>query len=645
MKRHRITKILATVLLFGNGIFAQVDPEMVKLGEMADAMGTEVTFLQDTPVIDGLLDKNLKSLPVRLFPLVYKRKNDKLSPVSFRMAYGMNFFYLYIEAEAEHLTFTDRAWRNGDGFVLLIAAPKPDNGPTDEYYELACSAVNRPELEWTRRIFAGINLDKIFVRTGSAIKLEFREGNGKISFELLLPWKEIVPYHPLISAAMGFNLSFTKATEPCGGEATACYQLVDDLLAPKEKRIYARLKFQKPEVTGKPQIFVGFREGHIIPGAPIHVTIAAVSPAPLADTIRVSIQKESAKINEHLMEKVKFDQGITIRGIAFATNLKPDNGYTIKWDSSANPFCSGVYPLVVMSEFDQSILGKKLLAAQRFLSKSSLATLQFQVAELSGQMKRIKEYETGNDEYLAADPLLKAIAASEQGTDPFRSKTGYLRKAYRSKLDNTLQPYMVYLPENFDAKKHPLFVWLHGSFGNEKEIIGMETMVPKEFIILGPYGRGPNNGFDLEHAQEDIAEALEAVREDYPVDDAKIIISGFSMGGYGVYRTFYETPKKFKAAAVFCGLPHMSTIVHPDESPTPNFLNEQKLTMFKNLPMFIYHGEKDLNAPFALTRQLVEKLKSAGAKVEFVTEPEKGHAEPSKETLKLFYDWLENVIK
>ncbi len=61
--------------------------------------------------------------------------------------------------------------------------------------------------------------------------------------------------------------------------------------------------------------------------------------------------------------------------------------------------------------------------------------------------------------------------------------------------------------------------------------------------------------------------------------------------------------------------------------------------------MFIYHGEKDLNAPFTLTKELVEKLKRAGAKIEFITEPEKGHAEPSEENLKIFYNWLKNIIK
>ena len=34
-----------------------------------------------------------------------------------------------------------------------------------------------------------------------------------------------------------------------------------------------------------------------------------------------------------------------------------------------------------------------------------------------------------------------------------------------------------------------------------------------------------------------------------------------------------------------------------------------------------------------------------GANVQFITEPGKGHGEPSKENLKKYYSWVKNVIK
>ena len=54
--------------------------------------------------------------------------------------------------------------------------------------------------------------------------------------------------------------------------------------------------------------------------------------------------------------------------------------------------------------------------------------------------------------------------------------------------------------------------------------------------------------------QEDIREAIADVCRHYPIDRSNIVLAGFSMGGYGVYRTHYETPGMYKALAVFCGI-------------------------------------------------------------------------------------------
>jgi predicted esterase len=50
-----------------------------------------------------------------------------------------------------------------------------------------------------------------------------------------------------------------------------------------------------------------------------------------------------------------------------------------------------------------------------------------------------------------------------------------------------------------------------------------------------------------------------------------------------------------------------------------------------------------MNCPFELTQELIEKLKTAGANVEFVTEAT-GHSSPSDNSLKLFHNWLEGIV-
>ena len=116
------------------------------------------------------------------------------------------------------------------------------------------------------------------------------------------------------------------------------------------------------------------------------------------------------------------------------------------------------------------------------------------------------------------------------------------------------------------------------------------------------------------------------------------------MGGYGVFRTNWETPGKYKALVVFSGGPNMGQMFSRGK-PSPNFLDEENLTVFKDLPIFIHHGKKDLNAPFKATFEMVEKLKKAGANVEFIADPDKGHEAPSKVNREEYFLWIKRVIE
>lgn len=252
--------------------------------------------------------------------------------------------------------------------------------------------------------------------------------------------------------------------------------------------------------------------------------------------------------------------------------------------------------------------------------------------------------ETCLTERFNAETVHRMLSAVERGADPFDGKRGSLRKAYRSKVDNTLQPYVVYLPQEMEpGKRYPLFVFLHGSASSETTIQGFRALIPEGCIALGPFGRGPSKGFSKDHAQDDIAEAIDAVRSENPVDSTRIMLAGFSMGGYGVYRTFHESPSKFRGLAIFSGGPSMGNRYAPDANP-PDFKDEKNLKIFRGMPVFVFHGERDLNVPIADTKELVAKLRSAGARVEFFVDPAKGHELPGRDGLDAFARWSAGVV-
>lgn len=601
----------------------------------------EVNFLSKAPVIDGVLDKELESLPERQFTFISRMKTDSAVSITYRIAYGTEFFYVYIEADAEHLTYRDRAFQNGDGFLLLICKPQQNNYPTDEFYELACSEVNEPDRVWQRHIFWNYNVYKLFTLTSMDTKLEAYEGNGKISYELIIPWTDLKPYHPWLSDEIGFNLTFCKAVEPKG---QVWYQVVDDNSGAEfKKRLYTTLRFQKPVLEGGPQTFISLKEGHITEGQTLNAVAVTVSNETFIENLNVFLGTgEMLRGGE--IKSYECNPGITINKIPLNTTQLIDGAYTIHWISE-NKLNLGSPGFSVLSVFDEKELNYRLEKNKKYLSKGSYSTMQFMIKELKEKIESLKIYETCASERINLVKLLRMINLMDRNIDPFEGKPGLVRKAYRSKIDNTLQPYTIYLPENFDKnKKYPLMVFLHGSASDETNIGGFLSLVPKGFIAVGPFGRGKSNAFSKDNAQDDIAEVIKAVGEDYSIDTSRILLTGFSMGGYGVYRTFYETPKKYRAIAIFSGAPNIGSHYAP-ANMAPDFTDEKYLTAFSNFPIFIFHGEKDLNVSLQTTIAFAEKLKKIGAQVELQIEPGKGHSQPGKEIIDVYMKWVESVMK
>jgi dipeptidyl aminopeptidase/acylaminoacyl peptidase len=276
----------------------------------------------------------------------------------------------------------------------------------------------------------------------------------------------------------------------------------------------------------------------------------------------------------------------------------------------------------------------------------SFHSLLFQVETLAERKARLSPDWTCASLRVEMARCLDWVGQAEKGVDILARQTGTLRRAFRSDVDGTLQPYTVHLPADFDpARTYPLLVFLHGSERDDRalaEHLGYVTT--DDFITLAPKGRGTSNAYTVDHAQEDIQEAVADVCRHYPIDRSKVVLTGFSMGGYGVYRTHYETPGTYKALAVFCGIPDLANErVVPEGQP--DFLQDKYLVPFKDVPMFVFHGTADRNAPLEKTVQAVGKLEAAGARVEFVAQEGAGHDAPNPEHIAQYHRWLGAIIE
>ena len=165
---------------------------------------------------------------------------------------------------------------------------------------------------------------------------------------------------------------------------------------------------------------------------------------------------------------------------------------------------------------------------------------------------------------IARTLLVKGQERTEQlrkGSAPWTRATGVVIRGHRSRLDGSVQPYAVRLPDDWRPGAGPsrrLDVSLLGrsdkrtelTFIADRESRGNE-IVPAGALVLTPYGRFCNA---TKFAGEvDVFEALAAVRAAYPVDEDRIIVRGFSMGGASTWHLAVHHPGIWAAASPGAG--------------------------------------------------------------------------------------------
>ena len=181
-----------------------------------------------------------------------------------------------------------------------------------------------------------------------------------------------------------------------------------------------------------------------------------------------------------------------------------------------------------------------------------------------------------------AEACVKEIAA---GRDPLRDRRGLLQKAFRSRIDSSLQPYTVYVPATYDGKTpRPLLVLLHGSGGDQWEIPQAaanldgrsvfagaleQDRIESNFLMCAPLARGPSGYVHI--AEVDILQMLDEVQRDYLVDADRIYVLGWSMGGAGAFLMASRFPDRFAAIMPVAGSADPSLIENARYVPCWNY--------------------------------------------------------------------------
>ncbi len=610
----RKTVILIIAILFSFAIFPQEN----------------VAFLTKTPVIDGNLDKKISRHNLKSFPDVYK-SNDEIEDIDVKyfLGYNSEFLYIYIEADANEIIYRDRGYQNGDGFHITIGKAKDDGSETDEFYVFGFSPAN----DWSNKMRWYYNIDLSMAILPDNVLFETAEQNGKISFELLLPWTVAKPYHPYINANIAFNLCFVKAVNE--NDKIFYFITTDERMQSEQaKRKYVKLDFD--EATNEGKIFAMPSRFNMSENKELEIQFAGFFNNLTQTKIVVKVLNEEKEEIHTENLKLKFEKGLSVISESLK-GFKPDPGnYFIKIFDDEVLISENL--ISVFESFDINSVRSLLIENKSNINKGTYNTLQFYLNELETEINNLKYYESSKDIAKQIEKIKINIKSIEQNIDPFFNLTGTYRRAFLSEIDNTYRPYSIYLPQDYNPnEKYPLLVYLHGS-GEDDRTLFRANFIKDGFIVLAPNGRGTSNCFATNEAQIDIREAIEDVIENFNVNTEKIILSGFSMGGYGVYRTFYEYPHKFSALAIISGHPDLARKWRNENGI--NFLDEDLAKLFYDIPMFIYHGKQDLNCPFDLTERMVKMIRNHNDKIEFIIDENEGHGSMSEGNRQIYFNWL-----
>ena len=182
--------------------------------------------------------------------------------------------------------------------------------------------------------------------------------------------------------------------------------------------------------------------------------------------------------------------------------------------------------------------------------------------------------------------------------------------------------FLFYRPKGVDAsKKAPLLVYLHGLVRRGRNIDSLRIVgkwmlfanVEKQKIVLvipqcdmdpkgGKKGSGRWNAGDVNLL-------VEYLKKNHKVDENRIYLAGYSMGAFGTWACAVSYPKTFAAIA---------TVAGGGDPRTAGTI--------KHLPIWVFHGKKDTRVPHKSSEDMVEALKSAGARnVKFTSYPDQGH--------------------
>jgi len=203
--------------------------------------------------------------------------------------------------------------------------------------------------------------------------------------------------------------------------------------------------------------------------------------------------------------------------------------------------------------------------------------------------------------------------ALAEGRAPWTAQHGLVVRGYVSKIDGSVQPYGLVVPPSYTdrtAGRYRLDLWFHGRNEPLSEVNFLEerrtqpgTFTPPDTIVLHPYGRYCNASKFA--GEVDAFEAIESVSRRYRVDEDRVSVRGFSMGGASAWHMAVHHADRWFAANPGAGFSETPQFLQSFQGETlkPTWYEEKLWNLYdcdkvaanlRQVPTVAYSGELDI---------------------------------------------------
>jgi predicted esterase len=201
-----------------------------------------------------------------------------------------------------------------------------------------------------------------------------------------------------------------------------------------------------------------------------------------------------------------------------------------------------------------------------------------------------------------------------------------------------MRPQPDFIHEFVPGKSERTLLLLHGTGGNERDLIPFGRELDPDASLLSPRGKVLENGMprffrrlaegvfdldDLKKRTNELADFVTSAAKHYEIDSKNIVAVGYSNGANIATSMLLLRPEVLSAAILFRAMVPLT----PDQQPS-----------LSSKSVFISAGAFDPIVPISETKALGEMLRAAGADVT-VRFLQSGH-ELTPEDVDLAHEWL-----